>query len=46
VPLTLPVACEFLSVQQTAGLLFVLALGMILRWRAWMLFEYRRLIRA
>jgi membrane protein CcdC involved in cytochrome C biogenesis len=37
---------EFLSVQQTAGLLFVLALGMILRWRAWMLFEYRRLIRA
>jgi membrane protein CcdC involved in cytochrome C biogenesis len=37
---------EVLSVEQTAGLLFVLAFGMIVRWRAWMLLEYRRLIRA
>lgn len=33
----------FLSVQQTAGLFFVLAFGMIVRWRAQMLMEYRRL---
>lgn len=33
----------FLSVQQTAGLFFVLAFGMIVRWRAQMLIEYRRL---
>jgi membrane protein CcdC involved in cytochrome C biogenesis len=32
-----------MSVQQTAGLFFVLAFGMILRWRVSMLFEYRRL---
>src|SRR5271155_3302056 len=32
-----------MSVQQTAGLFFVLAFGMILRWRLSMLFEYRRL---
>ena len=37
---------EFISVQQTAGLFFVLAFGMIVRWRAWMLLEYRRLARA
>jgi membrane protein CcdC involved in cytochrome C biogenesis len=35
-----------LSVQQTGALLFVLAFGMILRWRTRMLLEYRRLIRA
>ena len=33
----------FLSVQQTGALFFVLAFGMILRWRAQMLLEYRRL---
>jgi len=33
----------FLSVQQTAGLFFVLAFGMIVRWRAGMVVEYRRL---
>src|SRR5262249_34327576 len=32
-----------LSVQQSAALFFVLAFGMVLRWRAQMLFEYRRL---
>jgi membrane protein CcdC involved in cytochrome C biogenesis len=32
-----------MSIQQTAGLFFVLAFGMILRWRMSMLFEYRRL---
>lgn len=32
-----------LSVQQTAGLFFILAFGMILRWRAQMLLEYRSL---
>jgi len=32
-----------MSVQQTAGLFFVLAFGMILRWRLSMLLEYRRL---
>jgi len=32
-----------LSVPQTGGLLFVLAFGMILRWRVWMLMDYRRL---
>jgi membrane protein CcdC involved in cytochrome C biogenesis len=33
----------FLSLQQTAGLFFVLAFGMILRWRMRMYFEYRTL---
>jgi membrane protein CcdC involved in cytochrome C biogenesis len=33
----------FLSVQQTGSLFFVLAFGMILRWRAQMLLEYRKL---
>ena len=33
----------FLSVQQTGALFFVLAFGMILRWRSEMLLEYRRL---
>jgi membrane protein CcdC involved in cytochrome C biogenesis len=32
-----------LTVQQTAALFFVLAFGMIVRWRAQMLLEYRRL---
>ncbi len=32
-----------LSLQQTAGLFFVLAFGMILRWRAKMLVDFRRL---
>jgi membrane protein CcdC involved in cytochrome C biogenesis len=32
-----------LTVQQTAALFFVLAFGMIVRWRAQMLIEYRRL---
>jgi len=32
-----------MSIQQTAGLFFVLAFGMILRWRVSMLLEYRRL---
>jgi membrane protein CcdC involved in cytochrome C biogenesis len=30
-------------VQQTGALFFVLAFGMILRWRAQMLLEYRKL---
>jgi membrane protein CcdC involved in cytochrome C biogenesis len=33
----------FMSVQQTAGLFFILAFGMILRWRLQMYFEYREL---
>jgi membrane protein CcdC involved in cytochrome C biogenesis len=33
-----------LSVQQTSALFFVLAFGMILRWRAQMLIEYRALV--
>jgi membrane protein CcdC involved in cytochrome C biogenesis len=32
-----------MSMQQTAGLFFVLAFGMILRWRMRMLFEYKTL---
>ena len=32
-----------LTLQQTAGLFFVLAFGMILRWRMRMFFEYRTL---
>jgi membrane protein CcdC involved in cytochrome C biogenesis len=35
-----------ISVQQTAGLFFVLAFGMIVRWRSTLLVEYRRLVRA
>jgi membrane protein CcdC involved in cytochrome C biogenesis len=34
-----------LTVQQTAGLFFVLAFGMILRWRTQMFLEYRALMR-
>jgi len=33
----------FLSINQTAGLFFVLAFGMILVWRVWMYFQYRQL---
>ena len=33
----------YMSMQQTAGLFFVLAFGMILRWRMRMLFEYKTL---
>lgn len=35
----------FLSAKQTAGLFFVLAFGMIVRWRTQMLTEYYRLIK-
>jgi membrane protein CcdC involved in cytochrome C biogenesis len=34
----------FLSLQQTGALFFVLAFGMIVRWRTTMLLEYRKLI--
>lgn len=34
---------KVITIQQTAGLFFVLAFGMILRWRLNMLWEYRRL---
>jgi membrane protein CcdC involved in cytochrome C biogenesis len=33
-----------ISVQQTAGLFFVLAFGMIVRWRTTLLVEYQRLL--
>lgn len=32
-----------ISAPQTGALFFVLAFGMIARWRTWMFFEYRRL---
>jgi membrane protein CcdC involved in cytochrome C biogenesis len=35
-----------LTVQQTAGLFFLLAFGMIVRWRTQMYLEYRALIRS
>ena len=35
---------HILTVQQTAGLFFVLAFGMILRWRTQMFLEYRALV--
>jgi membrane protein CcdC involved in cytochrome C biogenesis len=34
---------RFITLEQTAGLFFVLAFGMILRWRMSMYFEYRRI---
>jgi len=34
-----------MSIQQTAGLFFILAFGMILHWRLNMFFEYRRVVR-
>jgi len=36
---------SLLTVQQTAGLFFILAFGMILRWRAAMYMEYRALVK-
>jgi len=33
----------FMNMNQTAALFFVLAFGMILRWRLSMFFEYRQL---
>lgn len=35
---------RFISLEQTAGLFFILAFGMILRWRLSMFAEYRRLL--
>ncbi len=35
---------HFLSPQQTAAVFFILAFGMILRWRTGMYVEYRRLV--
>jgi membrane protein CcdC involved in cytochrome C biogenesis len=37
---------HLLTVEQTGALFFVLAFGMILRWRAFMFLEYRKLTRA
>ncbi|HET9697162.1 MAG TPA: cytochrome c biogenesis protein CcdC [Terriglobales bacterium] len=37
---------SILSVQKTAALFFVLAFGMVLRWRAQMFVEYRRVMAA
>jgi len=37
---------KLLTLQQTAGLFFILAFGMILRWRASMYREYRRIVGA
>jgi membrane protein CcdC involved in cytochrome C biogenesis len=34
---------EFISPQQTAGLFFILAFGMIVRWRSSLLVQYQRL---
>ena len=34
---------SIISIQQTAGLFFVLAFGMIVRWRTTLLMEYRQL---
>ena len=35
---------RLITYQQSAGLFFILAFGMILRWRLSMYFEYRRLV--
>jgi membrane protein CcdC involved in cytochrome C biogenesis len=35
---------QLLPVTQTAAVFFILAFGMIVRWRTWMLAEYRRLV--
>lgn len=37
---------HFMTVEQTAGLFFILAFGMILRWRTSMFLEYRALTSA
>jgi len=34
---------EFISPQQTAGLFFILAFGMIVRWRSSLFVQYQRL---
>jgi membrane protein CcdC involved in cytochrome C biogenesis len=34
---------RYITLEQTAGLFFILAFGMILRWRATMYLQYRRL---
>jgi membrane protein CcdC involved in cytochrome C biogenesis len=34
---------KVITLEQTAGLFFILAFGMILRWRTSMYLEYRRL---
>ena len=34
---------RFLSLEQTGAIFYLLAFGMILRWRAWMFLEYRKL---
>ncbi|MBI2186787.1 MAG: cytochrome c biogenesis protein CcdC [Acidobacteria bacterium] len=36
---------HIISVEQTAGLFFIIAFGMIVRWRSAMFLEYRRLTR-
>jgi membrane protein CcdC involved in cytochrome C biogenesis len=36
---------HIITMQQTAGLFFILAFGMVLTWRASMYFEYKRLFR-
>jgi membrane protein CcdC involved in cytochrome C biogenesis len=36
---------RFITLEQTAGLSFVLAFGMVLTWRTSMYLEYRRLVR-
>jgi membrane protein CcdC involved in cytochrome C biogenesis len=36
---------NYLTIPQTGALFFVLAFGMILRWRLSMLFDYRRIMR-
>jgi membrane protein CcdC involved in cytochrome C biogenesis len=36
---------RFLDLNQTAAIFFVLAFGMILRWRLRMFFEYRQIVR-
>jgi membrane protein CcdC involved in cytochrome C biogenesis len=35
-----------MSLEQTAGLFFILAFGMVLRWRLSMFFEYKRVVAA
>jgi len=37
---------RYITVQQTAGLFFILAFGMIVAWRTSMWFEYKRLFRS
>jgi membrane protein CcdC involved in cytochrome C biogenesis len=37
---------SYVSLSQTASLSFLLALGMIIRWRAAMYWEYKRLVRS